>query len=156
MAICLFSAFYLALCKHFPPLPTDSRPPLPASLQARAGGVPCKQLVLWGSMFLKPASSFRRSFTRLALTSMSYSGAATEKCFCSWKTWGVLCCKWWVNPWPQVLKAIANPTEPVATRKWLYSPRDMVLSAPRLYFVNNLLFSPDSLNFFCPLITSCL
>lgn len=156
MAICLFSTFYLALFKHFPLCPQTAPhlclPPclLGSPPQARAGGVPCKQLVLWGSMFLKPASSFRRSFTRLALTSMSYSGAATEKCFCSWKILGVLCCKWWVNPWPQVLKAIANLMEPVATRRWLYSPNDMVLSAPRLYFVNNLLFSPDSLNFFWP------
>lgn len=148
MAIRLFSTFYLALYKHFPLCPQTAAhlclPPclLDSPPQAQAGGVPCKQLVLWGSMFLKPASSFRRSFTRLALTSMSYSGAATEKCCCSWKTLGELCCKWCVNPWPQVLKAIANPIEPVAARRLLYSPNDKVLSAPRLYFVNNLLFSP--------------
>lgn len=95
--ICLLSTFWLVLYKHFP----SARPQTAAHLrlppcllaspaQASAGGAPCKQLSLWGSVFSKAASSFRRSFTRLALTSMSYSGTASEKCFAPEKYWSAL------------------------------------------------------------------
>lgn len=100
--ICLLSTFQRALCKHFPlRLPPCS---LASPPRVSAGGAPRKQPTLWGSVFFQAASSFRRSFTRLALTSMSYSGAASEKVLLLLRNIGVLCCNGgWIRG-PPIIK----------------------------------------------------
>ena len=150
------------LCVNISPSPADSRPPPPASLppcslasppQLSAGGAPRKQLVLWGSMFFTPASSFRRSFTRLALTSISYSGAASEKCFYSRK---ILECFVANGGWirgPQSLKIIANPTwlNQWLLRGWLYSQEVRHDNFSwQIMLCKSFAFSSDSSNVFWP------
>lgn len=119
-----------SLCINISPSPADSRPPPPASLLA---GLP------------SPGFSWRRAsqttralglnvldacqfFREVVYTLGSYFNerlwSSQWKVLLLLKNIGVLCCKWWVNPWPPIITGNGQPNgiELVATLRVIVFP----------------------------------
>lgn len=103
------------LCVNISPSPADSRPPLPASLLAglpspafswRSASQTTRALglnVLHGCQFFQEVVYTLGSYFNQLLWSSPWKVLLLPKNI------RALCCKWWVNPWPPIVKDSSQP-----------------------------------------------
>lgn len=141
------------------PSPADSRPPPPASLLAglpspgfswRSASQTTRAL---GLNVLHACQFFQEAVYTLGSHINELPWSSQWKLLLLLKNIGVLCCKWWVNPWPPIMidNGQPNKTGLWQLRGWSHSCQGWLDNfSSQLMFQKSFPCSPDSADLFWP------